>query len=90
MVKTVSRALVVAALSLGMGAGLASGADWPNWRGPEENGTSPEQNLPEHWSLTENLAWKLPLPTASGSTSIVVGPPKATPTASTTCPPRRR
>ena len=73
MVKTVSRALVVAALAVGMGPGSASGADWPNWRGPDENGTSPERNLPERWSLTENLAWTLPLPSASGSTSIVAG-----------------
>lgn len=48
-------------------------ADWPNWRGPAENGTSPEQGLPETWSLTENLAWRLDLPSPSGSTSIVVG-----------------
>jgi outer membrane protein assembly factor BamB len=73
MLKTVSRALAVAVLSAGVGAGQASGADWPNWRGPSANGTSPERNLPERWSLTENLAWTLPLPSASGSTSIVSG-----------------
>jgi outer membrane protein assembly factor BamB len=48
-------------------------ADWPNWRGPDRNGTSPETNLPVRWSTTENLAWTLDLPSRSGSTSIVVG-----------------
>ena len=51
----------------------ASAADWPGWRGPAGNGTSPETGLPVRWSATENIAWTLPLPSTGGSTSIVSG-----------------
>ena len=48
-------------------------ADWPQWRGPDLNGTSPARNLPLRWTVQENVAWKLPLPGPSGSTPIVSG-----------------
>jgi outer membrane protein assembly factor BamB len=48
-------------------------ADWPQWRGPELRGSSPATNLPVKWSMSEGLAWKLALPTGSGSTPIVSG-----------------
>lgn len=35
--------------------------DWPDWRGPKRDGTSPEKNLPTRWSPAgENLAWRVP------------------------------
>ena len=46
---------------------------WPQWRGPHLRGVSDETNLPERWSKTENIAWKLPMPGRSGSTPIVWG-----------------
>ncbi len=41
----------------------AEAADWYNWRGPWENGVSPETNLPDKWSPDpkepdSNLIWK--------------------------------
>jgi len=34
-------------------------SDWPNWRGPNQNGASTETGLISTWSLNgENLAWK--------------------------------
>jgi outer membrane protein assembly factor BamB len=51
----------------------AQAADWPQWRGPELRGTSPEKSLPVRWSLTEGIAWKLAMPTGSGATPIVSG-----------------
>jgi len=48
-------------------------SDWPQWRGPEANGTSRETGLPFRWSTTENVAWSLALPGPSGSTPIVSG-----------------
>src|SRR5687767_677212 len=40
-------------------ASCAPAADWPDWRGPRRDGTSPEKNLPVKWSPAgENLAWK--------------------------------
>ena len=47
--------------------------NWPQWRGPSLNGVSAEANLPVRWSATENIAWKLALPSWSGSTPIVWG-----------------
>ncbi len=49
----------------------ASAENWPNWRGPKNNGISSESNVPVRWSTTENVAWKIPLPGPAGSTPIV-------------------
>src|SRR5688572_11682370 len=69
-----TRAHVVRAALLALGtAAVAGGADWPQWRGPALDGTSPETNLPVRWTATENVAWRLPLPDRSGSTPIVSG-----------------
>jgi outer membrane protein assembly factor BamB len=45
--------------------------NWPQWRGPQLNGTSSETGLPIRWSKTESLAWTLPLPAWSGSTPVI-------------------
>jgi outer membrane protein assembly factor BamB len=52
---------------------LASAENWPQWRGPNLNSTSGETDLPVKWSPSENIAWKIPLPTWSGATPIVWG-----------------
>ncbi len=46
-------------------AGSAQGADWYHWRGPWQNGVSPETNLPDKWSPDpkvpdNNLIWRCP------------------------------
>jgi outer membrane protein assembly factor BamB len=46
---------------------------WPQWRGPQLNGTSTETGLPLRWSTTQNITWKLAMPERSGSTPIVWG-----------------
>jgi outer membrane protein assembly factor BamB len=56
-----------------MAALPARAGDWPAWRGPEGNGVSREAGLPLRWTPTQNVAWSLPLPGASGSTPIVSG-----------------
>jgi outer membrane protein assembly factor BamB len=67
---TFSAVVFVAMVALSTQEGLAN---WPQWRGPELNGVSKEAGLPRTWSATENVAWKLPLPSRSGSTPIVWG-----------------
>jgi outer membrane protein assembly factor BamB len=47
--------------------------DWPQWRGPTLNGVSGERNLPVRWSTTENVVWKLAMPSRSGATPIIWG-----------------
>ena len=45
--------------------------NWPQWRGPTNNGVSAETGVPTKWSKTENVAWRLELPGAAGATPIV-------------------
>jgi outer membrane protein assembly factor BamB len=59
-------------LSMTLAAGLWAG-NWPQWRGPELNGVSQETGLPLKWSNTENVAWKLAMPSRTGATPIVWG-----------------
>ena len=49
----------------------ASAANWPQWRGPNFDGSSPEKNLPAKWSKTENIAWTLPLPGPSAASPAI-------------------
>jgi outer membrane protein assembly factor BamB len=49
------------------------GADWPAWRGPTQDGVTTESGLPETWSTTENVAWKVPLPGPGNSTPVIHG-----------------
>jgi len=45
--------------------------NWPGWRGPRDDGTSAEKDVPIKWSATENVLWKTPLPAPGNSTPIV-------------------
>ncbi len=45
--------------------------NWPQWRGDRHDGISRESKVPVHFSKTENLAWKLPLPNRGGATPVV-------------------
>lgn len=55
-----------------LSAGLcAQAANWPHWRGPEFNGSSPERNLPADWSTSNRLAWAVDLPGPSAATPIL-------------------
>jgi outer membrane protein assembly factor BamB len=50
---------------------LARAENWPQWRGPAFNGSSPERNLPAEWSTNQNVAWGLALPGPSAATPII-------------------
>ena len=54
-------------------ASVATGADWPQWRGPAHNGKSTESGVPTTWSKTDNVLWRLPLPGPAGATPVVWG-----------------
>ncbi len=45
--------------------------NWPHWRGPFFNGSTDEENLPTHWTTTENVVWSAPLAGAAAATPIV-------------------
>src|SRR3954447_15934291 len=46
---------------------------WSQWRGPLANGVAPHANPPIHWSETNNVRWKIPLPGKSHSSPIIFG-----------------
>ncbi len=61
---------------MALGATLVSlvhAENWPQWRGPAFNGTSPETHLPVQWSATNGVAWSCPLPGPSAATPVVWG-----------------
>ncbi len=47
--------------------------NWPQFRGPSQNNVSTAVGLPETWSDTENIVWKTPMPSWSGSSPVIWG-----------------
>jgi outer membrane protein assembly factor BamB len=47
--------------------------DWPQFRGHGANGIADGSKLPERWSATENVAWKIEVPGYGWSSPIVLG-----------------
>ncbi|MDA0833114.1 MAG: PQQ-binding-like beta-propeller repeat protein [Planctomycetota bacterium] len=48
-----------------------SETQWPRFRGPSGQGTVYAENVPQKWSVTENIAWKIELPGRGNSSPIV-------------------
>ncbi len=48
-------------------------AHWPQWRGPDFNGSSPDTSLPATFNKTNGVAWVAPLPGPSGATPAIWG-----------------
>jgi outer membrane protein assembly factor BamB len=53
-----------------MAVPLVRGANWPQFRGPETDGISPESGLPLQWSSTQNVRWKTRMPGPGHSSPI--------------------
>ncbi|MDI9373592.1 MAG: PQQ-binding-like beta-propeller repeat protein [Verrucomicrobiota bacterium] len=59
--------------------GAAARADWPEFRGPRGDGHAvtpggaPVAGLPLHWSETNNVKWKTPIPHRGWATPVVMG-----------------
>jgi outer membrane protein assembly factor BamB len=45
--------------------------EWPGWRGPRGDGTSLETGIPLHWSRTDNIFWKGPVPGTGHSSPVI-------------------
>ncbi len=69
------RAVTVAALVIGsVGASDTVFAEnWPQWRGPKNNGISNETGVPTKWTKNTGVAWRLPMPGPAGATPVVWG-----------------
>jgi outer membrane protein assembly factor BamB len=49
------------------------GEHWPQWRGPNFDGSTSETNLPDTLDPASTLAWKVELPGPSSGTPVVFG-----------------
>ena len=50
---------------------VAHAQNWPCWRGPNGDGTSPETNLPVKWDSVTNVVWKTAVPGKGYSSPII-------------------
>ena len=67
------RRLICSAWILAVAPAALAQENWPQWRGPEQNGVGESTNLPTSWSLDENIVWKTKLPSWSGGTPVTWG-----------------
>ncbi len=64
--------LKLASLSCIVGsADVATGDNWPEWRGPSGDGIVTESHFAQQWSATENVLWKAALPEPGNSSSVI-------------------
>ncbi|MEM7351468.1 MAG: PQQ-binding-like beta-propeller repeat protein [Acidobacteriota bacterium] len=60
VVEALRASALVLSLLLVLAASPAAAEEWTNWRGPHQNGVSPETDLISSWSLDgENLIWRV-------------------------------
>lgn len=52
---------------------VASAGEWPQWRGPKNDGHSDEKGLPTEWGAEKNIVWKLKMPGIGAGTPAVWG-----------------
>ncbi len=72
MIRQTLKAMLLGSLLV---TATAQAGDWPQWRGPNFNGsaTDDEKNLPVTFSKSENVAWVRPLPGPSAATPVIHG-----------------
>lgn len=56
-----------------LGAAAPAQEYWPQWRGPDQRNIAASENLPVTWGESENIVWKAPMPSWSGSSPIIWG-----------------
>lgn len=69
---TLTGFLAFALACLGTVAARA-GDDWPQFRGPTQQGVSDSTGLPVRWSETEHVKWKTPIPGEGWSSPVILG-----------------
>jgi len=71
--KSLIRCTTVAMTAIAILASAAAAGNWPQWRGPNFNGSTDETGLAATFSPTENVTWSAALPGLGASTPIVWG-----------------
>lgn len=59
------------ALAATVVAAPAPDQNWPQWRGPLQNGVAPNANPPATWSESSNVKWKVKIPGGGHATPII-------------------
>src|SRR5689334_12882918 len=65
-----SALLLVCAFWLAHAFGAEDAANWPHWRGSDDNGSATQGSYPIQWDAT-NVLWKASLPGKGCSTPVV-------------------
>jgi outer membrane protein assembly factor BamB len=58
-------------LGCGLSAVALFGTNWPNWRGPDNNGSVSDEGFPLSWDRTNHVQWRVTLPEPGNSSPIV-------------------
>ena len=56
-----------------LSSATADAQNWPQFRGDRAGVAADDKRLPERWSTTENIAWKIDIPGRSWSSPVVWG-----------------
>jgi outer membrane protein assembly factor BamB len=65
--------LPLSVILAGLVAGSATADNWPQWRGPKNDGHSSEKNLPTEFGPDQNVLRKVPMPGPGASTPCIWG-----------------
>lgn len=68
-----ARRILLACFFLLLAVGFAAAGNWPQWRGPDNDGICKETGLPTEWSASKNIALKIKMPGMAGSTPAIWG-----------------
>src|SRR5947209_18880550 len=60
-------------IQLAVALTLVAVDNWPQFRGPQAGVVADDPKVPEKWSGTENVAWKVDSPGAGWSSPVVWG-----------------
>ena len=71
--KRSSSFLALAAAAACLASHSAGAAEWQNWRGPNQDGSSDAKGVPSTFSPTDNLRWSADMPGSAASTPIISG-----------------
>ncbi len=68
--KLMKSVLLTLLLAMATSAAVAQ-SHWSQFRGPESRGIVAGTQIPNHWSATENVAWKRDIPGRGWSSPVV-------------------
>jgi len=67
------RVLLVVVWLMWISSGVSANDEWPMFRGIDAGVATDHPDLPEHWSETENVVWKVDIPGLGWSSPIIWG-----------------